>query len=99
VRVSKIPLPEIDLASLQKSFQIAWVFLERFVQDRFRLRLAVGREIPSHKGAANYAVTRTGRRHLLQSKSSKRRRSLGRKTEVHPTDTYRIKGSLPFGGR
>lgn len=43
--------------------------------------------------------SRAGRRHLLQTKSAKRRRSLGRKTEVHPTDTYRIKGSLPFGGR
>ena len=43
--------------------------------------------------------SRAGRRHLLQTKSAKRRRSLGRKTEVHSTDTYRIKACLPFGGR
>ena len=43
--------------------------------------------------------SRAGRRHLLQTKSAKRRRSLGRKTEVNKTDTYRIKACLPFGGR
>jgi large subunit ribosomal protein L35 len=42
---------------------------------------------------------RPGRRHLLQTKNAKRRRSLGRKTEVNETDTYRIKACLPFGGR
>jgi large subunit ribosomal protein L35 len=43
--------------------------------------------------------SRAGRRHLLQTKSAKRRRSLGRAVEVHETDTARIKQSLPFGGR
>lgn len=40
--------------------------------------------------------SRAGRRHLLQSKSPKRRRSLGKGIEVDSTDTYRIKQSLPF---
>ena len=37
-----------------------------------------------------------GKRHLLQTKSPKRRRVLGTMTLVHPTDEYRIKQSLPF---
>lgn len=37
-----------------------------------------------------------GRRHLCQTKSSKRRRSLRGTTLVHKTDEYRIKQSLPF---
>ena len=42
---------------------------------------------------------RAGRRHLLQTKNAKRRRNLGRRFEVHKTDTARIKKCLPFGGR
>ncbi|MGA9450784.1 MAG: 50S ribosomal protein L35 [Verrucomicrobiia bacterium] len=37
-----------------------------------------------------------GRRHLLQGKSSKRRRSLRKAVLVGPTDVYRIKQNLPF---
>ncbi|MGA3284390.1 MAG: 50S ribosomal protein L35 [Verrucomicrobiota bacterium] len=37
-----------------------------------------------------------GRRHLLQGKSPKRRRSLRRAALVGPTDVYRIKQNLPF---
>ncbi|MGD0252711.1 MAG: 50S ribosomal protein L35 [Verrucomicrobiota bacterium] len=37
-----------------------------------------------------------GRRHLLQGKSSKRRRSLRKAMLVGPTDVYRIKQNLPF---
>ena len=40
--------------------------------------------------------SRAGRRHLLASKNSKRRRSLGERAQVDSTDTYRIKQSLPF---
>jgi large subunit ribosomal protein L35 len=39
---------------------------------------------------------RAGRRHLLQTKSPKRRRSLRGSHVVHPTDEYRVKQSLPF---
>jgi large subunit ribosomal protein L35 len=39
---------------------------------------------------------RAGRRHLLQSKSSKRRRNLGKARVVSETDKYRITQSLPF---
>jgi large subunit ribosomal protein L35 len=39
---------------------------------------------------------RAGKRHLLQGKNAKRRRSLRGTTTVHPTDEYRIKQSMPF---
>lgn len=41
--------------------------------------------------------SRAGRRHLLQGKSPKRRRSLGTMVQVSETDAYRIKQNLPFG--
>jgi large subunit ribosomal protein L35 len=37
-----------------------------------------------------------GRRHLLQGKSSKRRRSLRKARVLGATDVYRIKQNLPF---
>jgi large subunit ribosomal protein L35 len=37
-----------------------------------------------------------GRRHLMQTKSAKRRRRLRGSARVHATDEYRIKQSLPF---
>ena len=37
-----------------------------------------------------------GRRHLLQGKSPKRRRSLRKASVLGPTDVYRIKQNLPF---
>ena len=39
---------------------------------------------------------RAGRRHLCQTKSPKRRRSLRGPHLVHETDVYRIKQNLPF---
>ena len=39
---------------------------------------------------------RAGKRHLLQTKSPKRRRVLGTAVLVHPTDEYRVKQNLPF---
>jgi large subunit ribosomal protein L35 len=39
---------------------------------------------------------RAGKRHLLQGKSPKRRRSLGTSKLVDSTDVYRIKQNLPF---
>jgi large subunit ribosomal protein L35 len=40
--------------------------------------------------------SRAGKRHLLQSKSAKRRRGLGTSKQVDATDTYRILQNLPF---
>ena len=37
-----------------------------------------------------------GKRHLLQSKNSKRRNRLGRAAVVDATDVYRITQNLPF---
>jgi large subunit ribosomal protein L35 len=39
---------------------------------------------------------RAGKRHLLASKSPKRRRSLGTAKLVDQTDVYRVKQNLPF---
>jgi len=39
---------------------------------------------------------RAGKRHLLQTKSAKRRRNLGTSKLVDPTDAYRIIQNLPF---
>ncbi len=38
----------------------------------------------------------SGKRHLLQTKSPKRRRHLGTAKLVHATDVYRITQNLPF---
>ena len=43
--------------------------------------------------------SKAGRRHLLQGKSSKRRRGLGKSAVVDHTDTYRITQNLPTGLR
>jgi len=40
-----------------------------------------------------------GRRHLLQAKSPKRRRALGKAQVVGPTDAHRILDSMPFSHR
>jgi large subunit ribosomal protein L35 len=40
--------------------------------------------------------SRAGRRHLLQGKNPKRRRSLGKAVVVGETDAYRITQNLPF---
>ncbi len=54
--------------------------------------------------AKRFKITGTGRvlrrkasaRHLLSSKSAKRKRNLGKSTLVDATDVARIKASLPF---
>ena len=40
--------------------------------------------------------SRAGKRHLMQGKSSKRRRALGKAVNVDKTDMYRITQNLPF---
>ena len=47
-------------------------------------------------GTGKAMRSRAGKRHLLSSKNSKRRRSLGAGKEVDKTDTYRITQNLPF---
>lgn len=52
-----------------------------------------------------FKITATGkvkrhhasRRHLLSTKSGKRKRHMAKAVEVDKTDTYRIKSNLPFG--
>jgi len=47
-------------------------------------------------GTGKVMRSRAGRRHLAQTKNSKRLRSLGKSVVVDKTDTYRITQSLPF---
>lgn len=42
---------------------------------------------------------RAGRRHLLQTKSAKRRRALGRRMQVSSAVESHVTRCLPFGGR
>lgn len=42
---------------------------------------------------------RAGKRHLLQGKNSKRRRSLGTAKVVDATDSYRVLQNMPFSHR
>jgi large subunit ribosomal protein L35 len=37
-----------------------------------------------------------GKRHLLSTKTPKRRRSLGTARQIDPTDAYRVTQNLPF---
>jgi large subunit ribosomal protein L35 len=41
--------------------------------------------------------SRSSRRHLLSTKSSKRKRRLGKVARVDKTDVARVKANLPFG--
>lgn len=47
-------------------------------------------------GTGKVMRSRAGKRHLLSTKSPKRRRSLGTSKLVDPTDVYRITQNLPF---
>ncbi|MGV3773306.1 MAG: 50S ribosomal protein L35 [Verrucomicrobiales bacterium] len=47
-------------------------------------------------GTGKVMRSRAGKRHLLASKSPKRRRSLGTSVLVDKTDVYRITQNLPF---
>jgi large subunit ribosomal protein L35 len=41
--------------------------------------------------------TRASRRHLLSTKTAKRKRRLGKAARVDETDVARVKANLPFG--
>lgn len=47
-------------------------------------------------GTGKVLRAHAGKRHLLASKNSKRRRRLGAAAVVDETDVYRIKQNLPF---
>ena len=47
-------------------------------------------------GSGKILFRGAGKRHLLQGKSAKRRRSLRKAKTVHATDVYRITQNLPF---
>ncbi|MEY2411287.1 MAG: large subunit ribosomal protein [Verrucomicrobiota bacterium] len=98
-RLAPIQNLKIDLASTFSAPYSARSFLterklmrrpkgiktKKSVAKRFRL---------TARGKAVFS--RSGRRHLNQTKSAKRRRSLRRKGVLGPADLYRITQSLPF---
>ncbi len=47
-------------------------------------------------GTGKILFAHSGRRHILQSKSAKRKRQLAKRGVVHKTDVQRIKDCLPF---
>jgi len=47
-------------------------------------------------GSGRIKTSRAGKRHLMQSKTSKRRRNLSSAKMVDKTDMYRITQNLPF---
>ena len=63
-------------------------------------------KLKTHKGAAKrFKVTGSGKiirghafaRHILTSKSSKRKRKLDQTTTVDPADVRRVRAMLPYG--
>lgn len=47
-------------------------------------------------GTGKVLRRRQGKRHLLQNKSRKRKRSLAKAVLVHETDTYAVKANMPW---
>ena len=47
-------------------------------------------------GTGKIKCSKSGRRHLLASKSSKKKRHMAKSTLVHESDVARIKACLPF---
>lgn len=66
---------------------------------------AIARNKTRKSVSKRFKITGTGkvmrqhasRRHLLSSKSAKRKRHMAKSAEVDKTDTYRIKSNMPFG--
>ena len=66
---------------------------------------AIARSKTRKSVSKRFKITGTGkvmrqhasRRHLLSSKSAKRKRHMAKSAEVDKTDTYRIKSNMPFG--
>jgi large subunit ribosomal protein L35 len=61
---------------------------KKSVSKRFKIT-ATGKVLRHHGG----------KRHLMGSKSGKRRRYLGKAAVVHETDAYRVTQALPFDHR
>ena len=65
---------------------------------------AIARSKTRKAVSKRFKITGTGkvmrqhasRRHLLSSKSAKRKRHMAKSAEVDKTDTYRIKSNMPF---
>jgi large subunit ribosomal protein L35 len=47
-------------------------------------------------GTGKVMRSHAGKRHLLQTKSAKHRRRLGKSVELSSTDAYRVTQNLPF---
>jgi len=59
---------------------------KKAVRKRFKIT-GTGKVLRSH----------SSKRHLMSSKSAKRKRQLSKMARVHETDVARIKANLPFG--
>jgi large subunit ribosomal protein L35 len=78
--------------------RLKWRYLARLMPK------SIARSKTRKSVAKRFKITGTGkvmrqhgsRRHLLSSKSAKRKRHMAKSVEVDKTDTYRIKSNLPF---
>jgi large subunit ribosomal protein L35 len=64
--------------------------------SRSKTRKAVSKRFKI-TGRGKVLRSQSSRRHLLSSKSAKRKRHLGKMARVHKTDEARVKANLPFG--
>src|SRR5882762_6646285 len=75
------------------------IYLSRLMPksiSRSKTRKAVAKRFKI-TGRGKILRAQSSRRHLLSSKSAKRRRHLGKMARVHKTDEARVKANLPFG--
>ena len=63
--------------------------------SRSKTRKAVSKRFKI-TGTGKVMRQHASRRHLLSSKSAKRKRHMAKSAEVDKTDTYRIKSNMPF---
>jgi large subunit ribosomal protein L35 len=78
---------------LRALFQRKLTFMRR--PKGIKTRKAVAKRFKI-TGTGKVLRSRAGKRHLLQTKSAKRRRGLGGTVVTDKTDEYRIKQNLPF---
>ena len=91
---SKIPLDKpLNAIYSARSFVTKVNFMRRPKGIRTKKSVAKRFKIT---GTGKVMRARAGKRHLLATKNSKRRRSLGTSKEVDSTDKYRITQSLPW---
>ena len=80
------------------SGNLSYVFFAAYAEARFSQQNKESRpETVQDHSERQSLRSQSSRRHLLSSKSAKRKRQLGKMANVDKTDVARIKANLPFG--